>query len=903
MTWGGEIRPSAGWTLWLALPLLALAILASLCWASSAHAETYTVDTPVDTNSGNCTAAPSDCPLRRAVTIANGTIADDVIVLTTDVHLDTAGSESENLNVTGDIDVSGNMGSALTIRSDTGMRTIDSAAAANYRIIDAFSSLTLEDVEITDGNSVTAGVGGGGIHFVGFDAAATLRLDNAYVHDNLSAAGASQSLGGGIAASGVGRVEIVGGSRIEDNVATDPAAGSSGAGGGVSIQGDTDLTVSGSTISGNRAGTGPGPTAGRGGGIDFFNSQAATPNLVVTNSDVTGNRAGGLGSSGTFYRGGGIHAEAQGPGTAVDVDLSGGSVSGNFVAGGSGNGQGQGGGVSVLVNAGAGNGVLTLDGVTVSGNRAGGFDGVGNPSTNDGARGFGAGISTNADTTITGGAVSDNLAGVSTPTPAVNLSGVGAGIYATDGVAAPDLILTGTTLDGNVGGNGNGASSAAGGIYSGNEGAMTLSGVRVTDNVSKGGGGGLLRFPAAAGAADSITDSTISGNQSGFQGGGISLETPRDFSITRSLVSGNTVTGPTSQGGGISARSSSPAPIPLGKLRLVNTTVTGNSAGDGTSILAGGGGIALGFGERIDFEAVFSTIASNTLVSGLSNPPYGRGGNIRYFDSSAALVANLTGTIVSGGSATGTNASGPNCSLGTNVTFASMGGNLEGLDSGGNATTSCGFTNTGLGDQTGVDPLLAPLAANGGPTDTRALPPASSAIDAVPPAVCSVTGLTTDQRAFPRPFPAGGACDAGAYERGPEPTSTTLSCLPAPATVGAATSCTAAVTRLSPPGFPSGTVQIAATGPGTGSLSAGSCTLAVLTGTALCKVSYVPATAGSHGLTATYAGDAAHAGSSGSTAVQAVAPPAKAKKCKTKKAKKRAAASAKKKCKKKKKKK
>ena len=75
---------------------------------------------------------------------------------------------------------------------------------------------------------------------------------------------------------------------------------------------------------------------------------------------------------------------------------------------------------------------------------------------------------------------------------------------------------------------------------------------------------------------------------------------------------------------------------------------------------------------------------------------------------------------------------------------------------------------------------------------------------------------------------------------------------------------------------------------------------AALTGASLCKVSYTPTAAGSHQITATYAGDAAHLGSSGSVALQANAlAKAKAKKCKPKKRK----GKKKKKCKKKKKKK
>ncbi len=763
-------------------PGIALAIVAAftvvLFAAPVAQGALYEVDTLGDSTSGNCdNDVPSDCPLRRAVTIANGTMANDEIVLTTDVQLNIAGADTENLNVNGDIDIGGGGGSgALTIRSDTGIRKIDkSGVSGNMRIIDASNALTIQNVEITGGNATAQpAIGGGGIHWVGFNAPDILRLDNVFVHDNTVGGAAGQQVGGGIAASGIGQVEIVGGSRIEDNLVANAIAGAVGTGGGVSIQGDTDLTVSDSTITGNFAGTGIGPTGGRGGGIDFFNNQPATPNLVVTNSDVTGNRAGGLGSSTTnLRRGGGIHAEAQGAGAAVDVDLSGGSVSGNFAGGGSGNAPGSGGGVSVLVNAGAGNGLLTVDDVTISGNRAGGFDGS-NPSTNDGARGFGAGISTNADTTITGGAIQSNLAGVSTQTPAVALSGVGAGIHATDGIANPDLVLNGTTVADNLGGNSTGANSAAGGILSLNNGALKLSGASIVDNESKGAGGGVNRFvPTVTPIGvdpDSVTDSTISGNQSGFQGGGITVETGRVFDVNRSLFSDNHATGPSGTGGGILATSS--APSPRGTLRLRNSTVTGNTSGDQTgagSFQSLGGGVALGTVEEIDFDADLSTIASNTVFTGTTNLPFigfGTGGNIGYAPTTGGPPSvTLTGTIVSGGAATGPGATAPNCAVGSGVTFVSTGGNLEGLDAGGAATTSCAFNLIGQGDQTGVNPLLAPLANNGGPTLTRALQPGSPALDAVPALNCSVTGLTVDQRGEPRPF-GGGLCDAGAYELG-----------------------------------------------------------------------------------------------------------------------------------------
>ena len=65
---------------------------------------------------------------------------------------------------------------------------------------------------------------------------------------------------------------------------------------------------------------------------------------------------------------------------------------------------------------------------------------------------------------------------------------------------------------------------------------------------------------------------------------------------------------------------------------------------------------------------------------------------------------------------------------------------------------------------TGQDPLLGPLAFNGGPAQTRALLTGSAAIDAGqhPCMDASHSALTTDQRGFARP--GGASCDIGAFE-------------------------------------------------------------------------------------------------------------------------------------------
>jgi hypothetical protein len=66
-------------------------------------------------------------------------------------------------------------------------------------------------------------------------------------------------------------------------------------------------------------------------------------------------------------------------------------------------------------------------------------------------------------------------------------------------------------------------------------------------------------------------------------------------------------------------------------------------------------------------------------------------------------------------------------------------------------------------DLIGVDPMLGPLANNGGPTETQALLAGSPAIDAAdprPPADHATRCPTTDQRGVAR----NGRCDIGAFE-------------------------------------------------------------------------------------------------------------------------------------------
>ena len=166
-----------------------------------------------------------------------------------------------------------------------------------------------------------------------------------------------------------------------------------------------------------------------------------------------------------------------------------------------------------------------------------------------------------------------------------------------------------------------------------------------------------------------------------------------------------------------------------GGLTLTNSTLTANTVGgaEGGGPLSGegfGGGVSIASGATATLQ--HDTIDANSVAS------VGIGAGI---DNVGAVTA--VGTIVSGNTGAG------NCAGGMLARDS-----LEGPA----AQTSCGF------DLTSADPLLAPLADNGGPTETQALGAGSPAVGAVVPGSdCPLT----DQRGAGR---LSGHCDVGAYE-------------------------------------------------------------------------------------------------------------------------------------------
>ena len=257
----------------------------------------------------------------------------------------------------------------------------------------------------------------------------------------------------------------------------------------------------------------------------------------------------------------------------------------------------------------------------------------------------------------------------------------------------------------------------AGGIL--NNGDLTLERVTVVDNVMTTdagdfwqGGGGVY---TGDGGSLTLVDSTVADNDSGWTGAGVYSFFNTQTTVVRSTISGNVAS---DIGGGIRA---------LGDLTVDNSTISGN-----TSTPWHGGAVFLTDGTS---AITNTTIADNSSAPGTSDVFVGT-----FTDASAFL--SLTNSIVTG--PTGT------CFL------APFGSGAVGITSGGNNIVGGGCGTPTATDQVGADPLVGPLADNGGPTLTHALLPGSPAIDAADTGVCPVT----DQRGVARDA----ACDIGSYE-------------------------------------------------------------------------------------------------------------------------------------------
>ncbi len=245
------------------------------------------------------------------------------------------------------------------------------------------------------------------------------------------------------------------------------------------------LTVSGSTLSYNKASSGSGGSFD-GGGINNDGT------LTVNNSAFTYNTAGG---------GGGIYNERGGK--------------------------------------------LTVSNSTLSYNTAYEGGGIGSESTaaisgcqllNNTVAGSGGGIANWASMTVSGCTISSNIA---TTTPGGSFPGEGGGIYASSTYYTTNtLTVTGCTLSDNS------ATGAGGGIYVGNGTVNVTNGSVLSGNSGTLGGGIYVYY-----ATLTVSGSTLSNNSAATDGGGGGIYILRRFqspvTISGSVFAGNT-SGPAS---------------------------------------------------------------------------------------------------------------------------------------------------------------------------------------------------------------------------------------------------------------------------------------------------------------------------------------------------------------------
>ncbi|MBK9216908.1 MAG: hypothetical protein IPM59_15170 [Chloracidobacterium sp.] len=258
-----------------------------------------------------------------------------------------------------------------------------------------------------------------------------------------------------------------------------------------------------------------------------------------------------------------------------------------------------------------------------------------------------------------------------------------------------------------------------------------LRGMTIANGHSFTNGGGIL-----ASKRVDLKDLAISGNRAefgagiAFQGDGISMTTTI---VERCLLNGNTATG---QGGGIFVGSG------MG-VTIMSAAVTNNSAQIGGG-LANLGTIAM----------ANNTISGNHATAGASGIKNHTGGTVYPINTIFGRDTGQSVPLVEG-------------------EFDSMGDNLVTNTSGSGGWTSSDITSP----NNSLDPMLAPLANNGGQLDSIALMPGSPAIEAGHPCVttggsgCGSMGyyfdLYYDQRGAKRG--AGLNVDIGSYEFGSGP--------------------------------------------------------------------------------------------------------------------------------------
>lgn len=387
-----------------------------------------------------------------------------------------------------------------------------------------------------------------------------------------------------------------------------------------------------------------------------------------------------------------------------------------------------GGGIAVLY------GSASITGSTISDNATHGYVAIG------------GGVGTyQADLTITQSTISGNLA-------AGSAGSSGGGAYALGAYPsgpAANLTITGSTISGNI--------SSADGAFAGGAGGylanISVDGSVLIGNQANGGGagygGGIVLKNHLTSTTAQIRRTLISGNSvaaSVAAGGGV-LDEAVTFELVDSAVVGNTVHGDTKARAGA-------IKIAVAQARLIGSTLSGNAIDCAAD--EGGGAIQV----LSENSNAASLVAYNSTIAANQSPHSNAGGIFfkRETNTSVQPSAVLESTILAGNvGANGDAEVGSAADTGTAADLTARHSLFQGSVDPGAGTLTLDAVTLAL---FGTDPLLQPLAYNGGTTPTRALAPNSPVLAQG----VNSQSLDFDQRGAPYARVVGAAADIGAYE-------------------------------------------------------------------------------------------------------------------------------------------
>lgn len=753
-----------------------------------------------------------DISLREAILMANASEADATIHVPAGTFTISRSGQNEDTGGQGDLDIA-NPGHTTRILG-AGATTTRVRNGVNDRVFHVHGGSTVE----IRGMSIEEGIetNGGGIYNAGDLTLAEAKLQFNFAHSlgGAIANGPSALLsisqtvissnsalyGGGIANYANGSVTLDE-SIVEENLAA--------TGGGILNHGGT-LSIVGTSVDLNIAGE-------SGGGL--ANLSITTPATVtLTASSIIGNQVASAALGSSLAQGGGICNAAEGSNAAATITMIGGAISDNHVTAGDieavTDSEAQGGGIFNRAAGGSASAVVTVNDVNLdtnqvsasatltaeaSGgavyNRAENAEATATFNANNGgsfgnsasalvfggegeiqpmaiARGGAFFNRARMDSAIaTVNATSTSIRNNSTAASAVDLAqvrGEGGAIYAEAGIPsaqAPTATAMLTFNDSIVRSNvatatgGNEADASGGGLAIVGDFGHTIVDVVATtiesnrasaDNAIEPevcGGGIFNRVgPTSSLSRLSFLESTMRDNRLELPAGAVLF--PRggglfadggSITLRDSTLNANKA-GATGQGGGVySARG----------LAVVNSTISGNEA-------AKGGGLFLQSGD--------ATISNSTIAM---NAVKAEGGGVKADTNAVVVLRNsvVAKNILSieGGTPTPTDLAGAFSNT-SRFNWIAVGTGSTGIADGvdGNRVGNSGAP---------LEPFIAPLANNGGATETHLLHPTSPLIDAGDPAFdpnSASPALVMDQRHESRVLDgnhdAVGRVDIGAVE-------------------------------------------------------------------------------------------------------------------------------------------